>query len=131
MSHWTTVITIAVGILAAAFIVASEPMLVVFFGGTYAGHRIVLTLMALAIVVEGFGIPAIAGLWAIVQPRANLISTFSGTFTALALAAVLSPWMGISGAAVGALIGRTMTSVMMFAFFWQISRRLVAQEATP
>jgi Na+-driven multidrug efflux pump len=38
--------------------------------------------------------------------------------------------MGISGAAVGALIGRTMTSVMMFAFFWQISRRLVTEEVT-
>lgn len=89
-----------------AFLALTGDLLITFvYGNRFAGAPLVLLLLALQLLVNSVGIVVGNGLWAVDRPRANFLAdvvTFVGTGAALA---ALVPEFGVTGAALGLLLG--------------------------
>jgi O-antigen/teichoic acid export membrane protein len=120
--RWTLLLVAATGLLSVAFLIGAEPLLVILFGARYAGHRLVVGLMALAITAEGLGIAAGNGLWAMERPRLNFVAVLLGSFTAIGLTASLITWWGLAAPAIGSVVGRVVTSSFMLMSFCHVSK---------
>lgn len=129
----TTVYIAALGSFAIAVFASGDRLLVLAFGGKYAGYGAVLGVLALATLALSIGLTAGIGLWAIDQPRANLVADVCTLTITLILVVALLPWLGVLGAALGDLAGKSAGALVrqatLFRLLETIPRRAVI--ATP
>jgi O-antigen/teichoic acid export membrane protein len=94
-------------------------LLSLVYGEAYANYQQVVTLLAVAIVVEGLGMGAANGLWAIEKPQVNFVANATGSIVALVATAVTVGTWGVAGAALGSLAGRSISSALLVgALLW-------------
>jgi O-antigen/teichoic acid export membrane protein len=115
----TLALTLATSLLSLTFVGFGAYLLSLVYGEAYANYQQVVTLLAVAIVVEGLGMGAANGLWAIEKPQVNFVANATGSIVALVATAVTVGTWGVAGAALGSLAGRSISSALLVgALLW-------------
>jgi O-antigen/teichoic acid export membrane protein len=113
----TVVLGLVTGLLSAAFMLLGGFFVVTVFGEAYLGRGVVIAVLGAGVVAEGLGLSAANGLWAIDQPKANLVANVLAVTCTLVITIVMLNSWGIVGAACGATAGRMAASaVQIFTF---------------
>ena len=107
------------------FLLCGDPMLAKLYGDAYSGQGIVVAILALAGIADALDTAATNGLLAIDRPNASFVASLIGTIIMLAIAALLVPAWGIVGAAVGSLVGRSITPALQWLAFLRQTNRPV------
>jgi O-antigen/teichoic acid export membrane protein len=113
------ILAVATAVLALFFVVAGERVLGFLYGGAYGGQGLVIALLAIAMVADALETVATNGLMAIDRSQIIFAANLAGTVLTLAIAAVLIPSIGIVGAAWGSLLGRCVTSAVLWAMLFK------------
>jgi O-antigen/teichoic acid export membrane protein len=111
------VLAAATAVLALVFVLAGEQVLAVLYGGAYSGQGVVVAILAGAMVADALETVATNGLMALDRSHIVFAGNMAGTALTLAIAAALIPGLGIVGAAWGSLLGRCVTSAVLWAMF--------------
>jgi O-antigen/teichoic acid export membrane protein len=115
--------------LALFFVLTGDRLLPALYGGAYAGQGAVVAVLAVAMVADALETVATNGLMALDRSQIVFSANMAGTALTLVIAAVLIPGVGIIGAAWGSLLGRCMTSAVLWAMFLKHTLGGTAAEA--
>ena len=126
----TTVYVAALGSFAVSVFASGDRFLVLAFGGKYAGNGAVLGVLALSTLALSIGLTAGIGLWAIDQPRANLVADVCTLVVTLTLVIALLPLLGLLGAALGDLAGKSTGAIVRHATLRQLLATIPPRMAT-
>lgn len=121
------------GVLGAftVFVLASgDFLLVLVFGGKYAGYGAVMGLLAVSMTALSMGVTAGNGLWAIDRPKANFSADVWTLTVTLALLFCLVQPYGIVGAAMADLGGNVSGALVRYGTLRRLLRT-VRQTAEP
>jgi O-antigen/teichoic acid export membrane protein len=100
----------------ALFVFASgDFLLVLVFGGKYAGYGIAMGILALSMACVSMGVTASTGLWAIDRPAANLPADVCSLVVTLAVVFCLVGPLGVYGAVLADLGGNATSALVRFA----------------
>ncbi len=110
----TGVYLAVLGSFAALVWIFGNLLLVVVYGNKYFGHGAVVGVLALGTLVQSFGATSGIGLWAIDRPRANMAADVATLLVTLAVMACLLPTLGVLGAALGDLAGKSVGTVVRY-----------------
>jgi len=124
--------TLLLGAITAALcgllVLLGNPLLLLLYGSEFAGHQVVIAVLAGTILAEALGMAAYNGLWSMERPgatfAANLLGLLATTVTTLAL---VVPW-GVLGAACGLLAGRVVATVVQCTVFFSAVRPAASNE---
>jgi O-antigen/teichoic acid export membrane protein len=87
-------------------------------------------VLAVATVADALESVATNGLMALDRSQIVFSANLGGTLLTLAIAAMLVPGVGIMGAAWGSLLGRSVTSAVLWAMFLKHTGAVTTVEAT-
>lgn len=123
MTGYLRRVTLVGGLVTAAicltFAVAPAFWLRLLFGEAFAEYGELVRWWALYYTVSFFALPLRSGLRALERTRPVFTSRLLGACFALISFGILVPWLGLRGAAIGALATRTITVLWM----WRLYRR--------
>ena len=123
MSRYLRRVTLTGGLATVAmcliFAVAPEFWLRLLFGEEFAHYGELVRWWALYYAISFFSLPLRSGLRAKEETRPIFTSRLLGGCFALAFAGSLIPWLGISGAVIGALATKTIATLRL----WQLYNR--------
>jgi O-antigen/teichoic acid export membrane protein/tRNA A-37 threonylcarbamoyl transferase component Bud32 len=104
--------------LCLAVLLLGETVMRFLFPGTeYEGHRYTLTILALVMFSEAFGMPAAIALGILKRPRAIVMTGTVGAVLTLVLVWPLMEQLGLLGAAFGSLAGAATASIGRWVMF--------------
>jgi O-antigen/teichoic acid export membrane protein len=111
----------AFGLLSLGFIVTGDWLAVLVYGAAFGGTAGVLIALSFNVMVGSLGFVASSGLWALGQPRSSLLADICMLVATLVAAAFLVVPYGPLGAAVAALIGTSLgTVVKILTVHWMM-----------
>ncbi len=108
----------ALGLFCLAIFAIGSRLAVFVYGEQYAGTGMILSVLSLSILANGFGTLVGNGLWAIDQPCANFFADVCCLVVTLASAAVLVSVLGTLGAAIALLAGTSVAAVVRSVTLW-------------
>ena len=111
------VYTVVLGAFAILVLCSGDFLLVLAFGGKYAGYGAVISVLALGMMALSLGQTAGIGLWAIDRPQANLSADVCTLVVTLTLVFCLLEPMGVFGAALGDLAGKSAGALIRYETF--------------
>lgn len=95
---------VTLGGFALLTTIAGEQLVVLVYGGGYAGSGLLVTLLAFGMLASSAGITAGNGLWAMERPSANLRADVASFVVSIVATILLVPPFGVLGAALVTLI---------------------------
>ncbi len=113
-----TVAAVFAGVLGsfALFVFASgDFLLVLVYGGKYAGYGATIGVLAVSVTVLSMGMTAGVGLWAIDRPKANLAADVCTLAVTLTVIVCLVQPLGVLGAALADLSGNVAGATVRYA----------------
>jgi O-antigen/teichoic acid export membrane protein len=119
---------VTLGAFCLAIILTGDLPVRLVYGSRYSGVSTVLSLLALAMLVNSLGITAGNGLWAMDRPAAGFAADVCTFVVTVGLASVLVAPVGIFGAAVAILTGNCVGATVRF---FTLSRLLAAHGHGP
>jgi O-antigen/teichoic acid export membrane protein len=123
-----SVFGVVVGGLCLLCLVGGEDLMLLVYGGQYAGGGPVLAISMLSVLALSLQIVAGNGLWAMELPKATFVADLCALVVTLGTAALLVGPLGPMGAALASLAGTTIGAMMKGAKFLQ---RVRALHSTP
>ncbi len=132
----TTLAFIAgLGTFAFGIALMGDQLMQMLYGGSFAGMQTVVTLLALAALINSLAIVAGNGLWAMDRPRTNLWADAVTCFVTLTIAWFGCQVWGLAGAAAAILTGNLAGTLTRLGLLWlsfheqiRLAVRLSAQE---
>lgn len=124
--------------LLLAAVMAAYLSVLAFFGGyilrmlygdEFQAHASLTALLAVGFAVLSIGIPASKGLTVLKYPNLVLVSVSIGLFVAIVLTTLLVQRYGLIGAAIGAIPGAMISSLMRWQLFWKVSNKTASEES--
>jgi O-antigen/teichoic acid export membrane protein len=103
------------GAFALFVLLSGDFLLVLAFGGKYAGYGAVLGVLALSMMALSMGLTAGVGLWAIDRPDANIAADVCTLAATLVIVLCLLGPLGVLGAALGDLGGKVAGALVRYA----------------
>jgi len=103
------------GAFALFVLLSGDFLLVLAFGGKYAGYGAVLGVLALSMMALSMGLTAGVGLWAIDRPDANIAADMCTLIVTLIIVFCLLQPLGVLGAALGDLGGKVAGALVRYA----------------
>lgn len=114
-------LAVGLGTFGIAMTVVGEQVAVLIFGEHFAGSGPILIVLSISALMVSMNNTAGNGLWAIDQPRLNVIADFWCISMTLLAAALLILPLGALGAALATLAGTTSSAISRT---WMLVRRL-------
>jgi O-antigen/teichoic acid export membrane protein len=101
----TVFLTILLGSLCVFFYFGGELVAAIVYNGKYPGAGRIVTLLALAVLVNTLGNSAGRGLWVLNRPSSNLLPDAAMSIVTLAVILALVQPLGVLGAALASVAG--------------------------
>lgn len=92
------------------------------YGGKYAGHGVLVLILALSVLASTIAVPFGFGLWAMERADANFVVTLISFGAMLTLGLWLVKRFGPLGAAYGLLIGNAGASTVRYIMYAMLSK---------
>ncbi len=102
--QWGSIIAWMMGGFALFIIVFGEPILLTVYGPDYAGTRLTLALLAIALWIHAIGYACGSGLYVLERTKDNFWADVISTVLTLIVSAPLVIYWGINGAAMATLV---------------------------
>ncbi len=119
----TAFIAILLSVMCVFFAVAGEPLAAIIYKGKYAGAGPIVTVLAVAVLINNLGNSAGRGLWILDRPRENLVPDAVLSVVTLAVFVVLVQPLGAFGAALATLAGNLVGAIVRT---WSFAEALAA-----
>ena len=120
-----TTSAVSAGMLIFMFflMVVGERIITVTYGSDFGGYHSCVLVLAFGIFAEAAGMPSYTGLWSIGRPNLCFLATVAGLVITVGLTAIMTPRLGITGAAIGYSSGKLVSSVLQVIAFVSVTRR--------
>jgi O-antigen/teichoic acid export membrane protein len=119
----TTFLVAAMSVICLGLALLGDATLQLLFDGEeYAGHGLIITLLALATLAGTFAFAMSHGLRVIERPDINFVARASGLAITLTVSFLLIGTWGIVGVAIARLIGMSVASAAQCAAFARLTR---------
>ena len=118
------VFVVTVGLFCLIVFATGDILLTTLFGDEFAGAGTVVSVLALAVLLNSLAVVAGNALWAIDRPQANLFGDVATLVVTLVAAVLLVGNWGALGAAVAILVGGGAGAVVRGLTFWILSQRI-------
>ncbi|MCA9202830.1 MAG: hypothetical protein KDA59_07285 [Planctomycetales bacterium] len=115
-----------VGLIALILFVAGPHIMNWLYRDSFAGQRLVLTLLACAVMADAAAMAFDSGLRVLRQPSAVFGIQVASLVATLTVAAMLAPSHGIWGAAAAFLVGKSLAAALIMWRFHRGMREVVA-----
>jgi len=122
---WKTTAFLAAAMAVICFglaIFGDTALELLYDGQEYAGHGLIITLLAVATLAGTFSFAADHGLWVIERPDINFIVRAGGLATTLTVAFLLVGTWGVAGVAIARLLGMSVASAAQCTAFVRLTR---------
>ncbi len=119
----TTAVSAAMLLFSVVLMVVGERLITVTFGSDFGGHPMCVLALALGVLMEAVGMPSYTGLWSIGRPNLCFLACIAGLVVTVSLTAVMTPWLGITGAAIGFTSGKVVSALLQVIAFVSVTRR--------
>jgi len=106
---------------------AGNLLAVLIYGSGYDGAGPILNILAFGLFASSIGLAAGNGLWAMEKPAANFRADLCALFTTVLSAALLTPWLGVTGAALSTALGASADAAVRC---WTLQRSLTDEAKT-
>ena len=122
---WKTTVFLAVAmsvICLGLALFGDFALQILYDGEEYAGHGLIITLLAVATLAGTFSFAADHGLWVIERPDINFMVRAGGLAITLTVSFLLIGKWGIVGVAVARLLGMSVASAAQCTFFARLTK---------
>lgn len=126
----TTVVGAAMLLFTFFLMVIGERLITVTYGSAFSGYHACVLILAFGIFAEAAGMPSYTGLWSIGRPNLCFLACIAGLAVTVTLTALMTPWHGITGAAIGYSSGKLVSAVLQVIAFVRATRPLQSREVT-
>jgi O-antigen/teichoic acid export membrane protein len=113
---------VALGAFCLLMVLAGDPLGTLVYGEKYGGIGMVLAMLAFATMVNGLGLTASSGLWAMDRPSANFAADAIQMAVMLAAGVCLVGRFEVLGIAAAIAIGWTVGMAIRWGTLWRLLR---------
>lgn len=118
----TAVVTTAMLLFTITLTLVGERLITVAYGSDFGGYHLCVFILAFGIFAEAAGMPSYTGLWSIGRPNLCFLACLAGLVVTVGLTAAMTPWLGITGAAIGFSSGKLVSAVLQGIAFAGVTR---------
>ncbi len=117
----TSILALSVGVICLGVALFGEVLIGAFYSlGSLEGVQEIIVLLALANFVGATSFAVDNGLLVVNRPDVNFAASMVGLAFTFALAALLTPYLGVVGTAMGVLIGTVLNSLYQIVAFMRL-----------